>query len=155
MKPSDIICKGNFDDLKIAIGFVLFGWIQVFIGWMMISGFGNIEAGMLLHPLVTLIVLNLPGWLLIKLSMKIMMPTRTQKERHDAHMEFLDNTPFIFWVPLFQMHSGILYLARFAFVISIRAIIYAKESAKKEQHVDSYHQFRSDGFYIISHSIHE
>ena len=106
--------------IKIAIFHTLLGSLpQLWLAWQMMRN-GDILDRLALHPAITLIVVFLPGLVWKRISLKLACKGLSKYETNRHQETWIDNEPKIFWLPIFQMQSGMFFIFKISIIVLVR-----------------------------------
>jgi len=109
-------------ELRMAIGSVIMGGIvQPVIFGYMIKDLAILFVAIDI-PLLSLFIFLLPSLICMRLTATLVYGDKTHEETNRLFEDYLESIPMLFWIPIFQMHGGLLYIIRTAYAVIVRII---------------------------------
>ena len=118
-----LIHKTEYRQMMMAVCHIILGGIpQLFIAWKIIINMEYLDR-VSINPLAAVLIYIIPGLIWVKICNNIACSGLSEEEATWHKETWDDHTPWLFWIPLFQVHSGVLYLLQVGFVAIVRFFI--------------------------------
>jgi hypothetical protein len=129
--------------IKLAIYHIILGSIpQAWFGWQMLNSNGILDRAFT-SPFTIILMFVIPG-IFWKRFVTYLACKGTGWSTQEGTDNWMTNEPMLFWIPLFQFHSGVYYLFKYTIILSIR-FIRGLSQVKEEDNTP----WRDDEIYLI------